>query len=588
MTEAECAITNLSFHDLTDPTDNVPKNLKNLLGLNLNFCISPAPPTKGDLLKGLDGIIRSYRIKNQFGGGNSGSYNKKLYVANPSFSPEMASDTAEKLFDEIRENILTAQLPQRSSHQKNLNRKQHQLLNELVKRKDLIVVPTDKNLGPSLMSVNKYIQLCYEQLLTETYKEVHLEVSVVEDLLRDLAGEFVEKLAYNKDNKIIVHDLQSKTVNQFSVLTKIHKPVLAGRPIVSNSSGILSGLSKWLDFHLQPFVRQLKSYIKDSDQLLETLATVSRSPEHRIFTFDVVSMYTNICTSRALKVIADFLPKTQFYSLVVEGIRIIMENNFFVFEGKLWKQQNGTAMGTSVAPSYAVLFLGIIEQKLYEKFSKHMTVYKRYIDDGFTIWCNNGKKFSFNQFIAALKRDSGLDFTWEEHATQAVFLDLIVRWNSEKYWTCTNQKELNLYLYVPANSAHPPGVLKSVIYGRILKFWKQNTFKEDFQRLVQSLFDRLQARGYHAKVLEPVFIQAFSKIHDNTEANTKTEQLYLKLPYSDSGLSRSELEPIFQLKRLETLMEHEIQTEKLTLCFTRPKNLKDVLCPSKRLNHPSK
>ena len=39
------------------------------------------------------------------------------------------------------------------------------------------------------------------------------------------------------------------------------------RPIISNSNGIFHGLSTWLEYHLQPFVRQPRTFLKDSDEL---------------------------------------------------------------------------------------------------------------------------------------------------------------------------------------------------------------------------------------------------------------------------------------------------------------------------------
>ena len=58
----------------------------------------------------------------------------------------------------------------------------------------------------------------------------------------------------------------------------------------------------------------------------------------------------------------------------MEGLYIIMKNNYFTFDGKVWHQKDGTAMGTSVAPVYAVLFLGAIEEKIWSSFSQHIVL----------------------------------------------------------------------------------------------------------------------------------------------------------------------------------------------------------------------
>jgi hypothetical protein len=38
---------------------------------------------------------------------------------------------------------------------------------------------------------------------------------------------------------------------------------------------------------------------------------------------------------------------------ILEGIKLVLENNFFFFDNKYYLQIKGTAMGTKVAPTYA-------------------------------------------------------------------------------------------------------------------------------------------------------------------------------------------------------------------------------------------
>ena len=65
-----------------------------------------------------------------------------------------------------------------------------------------------------------------------------------------------------------------------------------------------------------------------------------------------------------------------------------MENNYFEFEDKLYKQIHGKSMGTKVAPVYANLFLGKFEEEniLNTNDSKNIIFYKRFLDDIFLLW----------------------------------------------------------------------------------------------------------------------------------------------------------------------------------------------------------
>ena len=74
--------------------------------------------------------------------------------------------------------------------------------------------------------------------------------------------------------------------------------------------------------------------------------------------------------------------KTPLCDYIVRGLKVVMENNYFLFNGSLWKQTSGTAMGAAVAPSYATLFLGIAELTVMQQFQDRALLYNRFMDDG--------------------------------------------------------------------------------------------------------------------------------------------------------------------------------------------------------------
>ena len=89
--------------------------------------------------------------------------------------------------------------------------------------------------------------------------------------------------------------------------------------------------------------------------------------------FDVKSLYTNIDTEFGVKAIEYWLeqfPQSvqgRFSSkFIVEALKLTLDNNICYFDGEYYRQISGTAMGTKVAPSYATLSLGYIEERMYE------------------------------------------------------------------------------------------------------------------------------------------------------------------------------------------------------------------------------
>ena len=59
----------------------------------------------------------------------------------------------------------------------------------------------------------------------------------------------------------------------------------------------------------------------------------------------------------------------------------LMEKNYL--------QIGGTAMGTKLAPSYANIFMGDLEERLLSKWEKDPFFWARFIDDIFMIWTHS-------------------------------------------------------------------------------------------------------------------------------------------------------------------------------------------------------
>ena len=57
-------------------------------------------------------------------------------------------------------------------------------------------------------------------------------------------------------------------IPEFYTLTKIHKAIPVGRPIVSGSGGPTERISSFVDSLLQPIAQKQESYIKDTTHFI--------------------------------------------------------------------------------------------------------------------------------------------------------------------------------------------------------------------------------------------------------------------------------------------------------------------------------
>lgn len=161
----------------------------------------------------------------------------------------------------------------------------------------------------------------------------------------------------------------------FYHLPKVHKDLSnpPGRPIISGINSCTSQLSQYLDIYLQDYVKELPSYLRDSESLIRLLKTSRWVDDLRFVTMDVTALYSNIEHSIDMKCIAHYLREDKEISpsqqrFLLDALHLILYENYFTYNGVIYQQVKGMAMWTRMAPSYANLFMGRFENEyIYTK-----------------------------------------------------------------------------------------------------------------------------------------------------------------------------------------------------------------------------
>ena len=158
------------------------------------------------------------------------------------------------------------------------------------------------------------------------------------------------------------------------MLPNIHKPNNPGQPIISGCDSPTANLSVYLDYYRKPIVLTLPSYIKDTDDFLQTVLHPNiHIPANAILvTMDVQSLYTNIPQNEGIQACLSTL--NSFYGTnlplpfrYLEQMFIyILKCNYFQFDKQFYLQIHGTAMGTAFAPNYSNIYLRDLKTRLYK------------------------------------------------------------------------------------------------------------------------------------------------------------------------------------------------------------------------------
>ena len=87
---------------------------------------------------------------------------------------------------------------------------------------------------------------------------------------------------------------------RFRMMPKIHKNPFKLRGLVCSAGTFANDWSKWLDYQLKKLLPFIKSYLRDSQTLLDDLKPRQFPPSARLFTADANAMYDNMDTDHAI------------------------------------------------------------------------------------------------------------------------------------------------------------------------------------------------------------------------------------------------------------------------------------------------
>ena len=92
------------------------------------------------------------------------------------------------------------------------------------------------------------------------------------------------------------------------------------------------------------------------------------------------------------------MDKSMPASFILELLDLVLKYNIFEFDGELFQQIIGTAMGTRAAPNIADIFMSFLDIDIIRKAQKFavngvspLVFYKRFLDDILMIWLGSHK-----------------------------------------------------------------------------------------------------------------------------------------------------------------------------------------------------
>ena len=170
---------------------------------------------------------------------------------------------------------------------------------------------------------------------------------------------------------------------------KTHKANLSMRPILSATGTYNFNLAKWLEEKLKPL--SVNEYtITDVFDFADEIRSSPMNEEDILVSYDVTALFTNVPLSETIDILVDkaftndWFNQTYDLNLEKEELTQLLEvattNQLFQFDGQLYEQTDGVAMGSPLGPLMANVFMCHLEDK-HARDGMVPSLYKRYIDD---------------------------------------------------------------------------------------------------------------------------------------------------------------------------------------------------------------
>ena len=378
----------------------------------------------------------------------------------------------------------------------------------------------------------------YEMATEDANKKVYAELS-------KLVSKHGKCLTKGERNFILAEDWKEA---HFYVLPKINKcqeivekirsegeiyvemkmpETLKSRPICGGPKAVTQGASKLLDKILSPLVPQLKSYIKDEWDFVRKFPK-KVDGNYKLLSCDIVALYPSIPTELGIQALEYWIDKLRHLinrrftkEFILELAEFVLRNNFFEFDGKIFHQIIGTAMGSIFAPPYSQLTIGFLEEtKLFpyllptkfdmETCMKIIEYFYRFMDDGTTLIPEEVDEDVILELLNSMH--PAIRYTMEKAARGSVdgkatqrliFLSIILFLDYDgKIWTDVFYKQTNTHEYLNYRSHHPEHVKKNIPHVLAKRIIILSSKQANMEKNLADLRIWLRDCGYPDKVIE--------------------------------------------------------------------------------------
>ena len=371
--------------------------------------------------------------------------------------------------DTVRRAV-NAILQQAEPPKPNVTKEQQDALKSLKEDKSIMIRPADKGRASVVLDADTYhakmsalIDSGPYQLLSKDPTD-RLTRKLSEKLLTLKRNGHMSEAVYNKIRP------RHKQPPRVYGLPKIHKANTSLWPIVSCVNTFAYDASAFLANILSPLAGN-SDFTETNSAHFASVISSEKIQDHEIMvSFDVESLFTNVPIEGALQAALRKLESdptladrtTLIPAQIANLLDFVLRSTYFQYNGSIYEQLEGVAMGSPVSTVIANLYMETFEEQAIESAPSKPKIWKRYVDDTFTI-LDRDRVDSFLQHLNS--QQPTIRFTMEtENDNKIAFLDASVsREPDGSLTTSVYRKPTHTDQYLAYDSHHPQSVKHSIV-----------------------------------------------------------------------------------------------------------------------------
>ena len=325
-------------------------------------------------------------------------------------------------------------------------------------------------------------------------------------------------------------------------LPKTHKSGVPLRPILSALTCHNYKLAKFLVPLLSPLavseftVTDVFSFANELQQRVD-------HDKQLMISLDIESLFTNVPVRETIDIILSKLYPND--SCIYHGfnrkdfqtlLELAVDDSFFSFNNKLYRQTDGVAMGSPLGPLFANIFLSHYESQWLKDSPIKPSLYRRYVDD--TLWLIPTDSDIQSLMTFMNSRHANMRFTYETEINNSIpFIGMTITHigldnNLHGFQTSVYRKPTSTSLFTNYESFTPLAYRLSVFKCLVYRAFRLCSTWSLFHSEIANIRTMLLRNAFPSWVLDRIIKLSVSRfVKPIVRYGPNKERVYIGIPY---------------------------------------------------------